>query len=111
MRELTPMIENSFVIMMDILEHVKDDDKFLCELKSRMKSPNHFFVTVTAFQQLWSGHVVFLGHFRRYILKQINKLLRECGFSIQNRYYQFGLNFPLVYLHRGLGNKSTEAVE
>jgi hypothetical protein len=108
MRELPPIIENSFVIMMDVLEHIKDDDKFLCELKNRIKSRNHFFVTVPAFQQLWSGHDVFLGHFRRYTLKQIDKLLRECGFSIQNRYYQYGFIFPLVYLLRGLGNKSTE---
>jgi 2-polyprenyl-3-methyl-5-hydroxy-6-metoxy-1,4-benzoquinol methylase len=107
-KSLPLSIENSFIIMMDVLEHIEDDNGFLKDLRRRIKGRNYFFVTVPAFQQLWSGHDVFLGHFRRYTLQQINRLLQENKLPSQKIYYQYGLIFPLVYLLRKFRNKTSK---
>src|SRR5205085_3694243 len=63
---LPDKIENGLVVMMDVLEHLPDDKAMLDDIKQRSVGTNHFFITVPAFKSLWSGHDVYLGHYRRY---------------------------------------------
>lgn len=108
-RNLPDSIENSIIIMMDVLEHIEDDVSFLKDVISRVKGRCYFFVTVPAFRQLWSGHDVFLGHFRRYSLSEIKHSLIKANFFPRKSYYQFGMIFPIVYFLRKLANKSSQA--
>ncbi len=105
MQELPSTVENSFIIMMDVLEHIEDDQMFLEQLKIRIMDKSYCFITVPAFQELYSGHDVFLGHYRRYTLRQLQNILRAQGFLINKSYYQYGLIFPIVYVLRKLNNK------
>src|SRR5215469_8497662 len=57
------------VLLMDVIEHVEDDIGFVGECVNKVACGTRFIVTVPALMWLWSGHDVFLGHFRRYTLR------------------------------------------
>lgn len=104
-------IENGLVILMDVLEHLEDDLKMLNEIKAAAKGDNnYYFITVPAFLSLWSGHDVYLGHYRRYKIDMLNGVLNKAKYSIKNSYYLYGTLFPMVWLARKLDNmKKKEA--
>jgi SAM-dependent methyltransferase len=104
-------IENGLVILMDVLEHLEDDLKMLQEIKANSSGPNnHFFITVPAFLSLWSGHDVYLGHYRRYKVATLNAVLNKANYNIGNTYYLYGSLFPMVWAARKLDNlKKKEA--
>ncbi len=97
-------IENGLVILMDVLEHLEDDLKMLKEIKAASSGTNNFFITVPAFLSLWSGHDVYLGHYRRYKIDTLNKVLNEAHYNIENTYYLYGSLFPMVWVARKLDN-------
>ena len=98
-------IENGLVVLMDVLEHLEDDLVMLQSVRAAcVGDNNHFFITVPAFQSLWSGHDVFLGHYRRYRIPMLRDVLRRAGFRHISNYYLYGGLFPLVWLVRQLSN-------
>jgi SAM-dependent methyltransferase len=98
-------IENGLVILMDVLEHLEDDLKMLKDIKAASTgNNNHFFITVPAFYSLWSGHDVYLGHYRRYKIDTLNKVLNEAKYNIENTYYLYGSLFPMVWTVRKMQN-------
>jgi hypothetical protein len=101
-QHLPERIQNSLLLLMDVLEHIEDDGTFLAEVKKKCDNtqPNHFFITVPAFQYLWSRHDVYLKHHRRYTLNGLCSLLRAHGFEIQESYYLYGSLLPLVFIKR-----------
>ncbi len=105
-------IDNGLVIMMDVLEHLEDDLKMLNEIKANcVGESNYFFITVPAFYSLWSGHDVYLGHYRRYKIATLSAVLNKAKYNIKNTYYLYGSLFPMVWLARKLSNmKKQEAV-
>lgn len=84
------------VLMMDVLEHVDDDVGLLSEYVAKVKPGTTFFISVPAFQFLWSGHDVFLEHRRRYSLPQLETVVAASGLSKVASCYYFGAVFPLV---------------
>jgi hypothetical protein len=98
-RSLTPPT-GSAVLMMDVLEHVDDDDALLRKYTDSLPTGASVVVTVPAFRFLWSGHDVFLEHRRRYRLGEVEALLRAAGLEPQRGRYFFGLLFPLVAIMR-----------
>ncbi|MEK7233895.1 MAG: methyltransferase domain-containing protein [Elusimicrobiota bacterium] len=99
-RELPSRIVNSLVLMMDVLEHVKDDAGLLRRVTERCEGKNRFFITAPAFMSLWSSHDVFLGHHRRYTLPQLTALAHDCGLRVTANYYLYGAILPAVWLTR-----------
>ena len=93
-------LENSIVIMMDVLEHIEDDYAILAEIKSKLGKNAYYFITVPAFQSVWSSHDVYLGHFRRYTIPMLEKLLASVQAKIDSRYYIYATIFPAVWLLR-----------
>ena len=88
------------VLLMDVLEHVDDDRALLAEVVAKVPSGALFVITVPAFQALWSGHDVFLGHRRRYRLRELQTLVAEVGLQRLGGFYFYGLLFPLAALTR-----------
>ena len=97
---------------MDVLEHLEDDYAMLQSIKNAcVGSNNRFFITVPAFYSLWSGHDVYLGHYRRYKIATLSAVLNRAGYTITNNYYLYGTLFPMVWLVRKISNmkKNEEA--
>lgn len=84
------------VLMMDVIEHVEDDVGIVADYVGKVASGTRFVVTVPAFMWLWSGHDVFLEHFRRYTLTQMETVLRKAGLEIERGQYFYGAVLPLV---------------
>ena len=97
---LPEKIENTVIIMMDLLEHIEHDEEFIKDLLSRCGENTYFFITVPAFKSIWSGHDVYLGHYRRHTIKTISKLLKDI--NIGKTYYIFMWLFPAAWLYRKL---------
>ncbi len=88
--------EGTLVLMMDVLEHVPDDAALLAEYVARVQPGTRFLLTVPAMQWMWSGHDVFLEHYRRYSLRQVERLLACAGLRRLASSYYFGLTLPLA---------------
>jgi hypothetical protein len=101
-RALPAEISNSFIVMMDVLEHIEDDSGFLADIGRRSKGQSYFFVTVPAFDSLWSSHDEFLGHFRRYSRQRLVDVLTGNRLNVDSAYYLYASIFPVVYLLRKL---------
>jgi len=99
-KSLPDKIENAIVVMMDVLEHLQDDYGMLSAIRENSVGENYFFITVPAFMSLWSGHDVYLEHFRRYTKKTLRTLLHHSRYTIQSLYYFYGSIFPAVWLAR-----------
>lgn len=84
----------------DVLEHIEKDLDFLIEINKILKKGGKLFLTVPAFRFLWSNDDFVAGHFRRYNLEKIKKLLENAGFQIEYAsYFFFILIFP-IFLFR-----------
>lgn len=94
-------ISNSMVVLMDVLEHLEDDFQMLNDIKNNsIGNANYFFITVPAFQALWSAHDEYLCHYRRYTVTTLKELLLKCKFRFDSIYYLYGTLFPLVWITR-----------
>ncbi|MDD1623134.1 MAG: class I SAM-dependent methyltransferase [Methylococcaceae bacterium] len=93
-------IDESLILMIDILEHLEDDGGFLKEYVDRFPVGSHILIGVPAFSFLWSGHDVFLSHKRRYTLTELEALVNSSGLRILRGRYFFGFLFPIVALIR-----------
>ena len=103
-------IENGLVLLMDVLEHLPDDLAMLRDIKQAcVGDNNHFFITVPAFRALWSGHDVFLGHYRRYRIAMLRAVLERARCRPTNTYYLYGSLFPLIWTVRQLSNLRQKA--
>mgnify|MGYP000088401989 CR=1 FL=1 len=107
-------INDTIVVMMDVLEHIEDDYAILEDIKKRLGQNAHYFITVPAFMSLWSGHDVYLEHYRRYTLGSLKQLLATKKCKIDSHYYIYGSLFPAVWLVRrikNIGKKGDEMPE
>lgn len=91
------------VLLLDVLEHVENDVLFLRQYVEKLKPGTHVAVTVPAFQFLFSGHDLFLEHYRRYTIASLEKCLSAAGLRVLKSSYFFLLLFPAIALVRLLG--------
>lgn len=77
----------SCIVMMDVLEHVEDENVFLQKVLNKLKPGGKIIITVPAMQFLFSGHDVFLNHLRRYNRKDLFSLLNEYDLDIERCHY------------------------
>ena len=90
------------VVMLDVLEHISDDEASIKAVLHRLNPDGVLVLTVPAFQFLWSFHDVIARHKRRYTRTALCRLLKKNGFSIAwSTYYNFML-FPVIFLMRML---------
>lgn len=83
----------------DVLEHIKDDAAFLVTLKELLMPTGKLYLTVPAFQCLWSHEDGYAEHFRRYRLGMLCSRLQQCGFEIDYATYFFSyLAIPLFFV-------------
>ncbi len=88
------------VLLLDVLEHVADDVRFLEELRATglMTAGTWMLVTVPAYQRLFSAHDRFLGHYRRYDPHVLRDRLSRAGFRVVDD----GAFFGAALLYRWL---------
>ena len=81
-----PFPDASFDLVMaaDVWEHIDDDAVAASEAFRVCRPGGRLLVAVPASMDLWSGHDVALGHFRRYERDQLVDLVRGAGFELDD---------------------------
>ncbi len=75
----------------DVLEHIEDDQRFLCELQGLLRPGGRLYVTVPTYRWLWSSDDVFSGHFRRYTRASLVREMNHAGFEVEFSSYLFAM--------------------
>ncbi|HYG51095.1 MAG TPA: methyltransferase domain-containing protein [Flavobacteriales bacterium] len=102
--------------LFDVVEHIEQDHDFLKRVHTYLAVKGFVFITVPAYNSLWSNEDRDAGHFRRYTLSKLEKLVETSGFSIVYSTYIFSvLPFPIFFsraLPSRLGlNKKSHALD
>ena len=100
-----PSEENTLFLCMDVLEHLENENEILNHLTQKN---NYFLFAVPAFQSVFSNHDVLLGHYRRYNLKQLQNVLKQHHFQIQDKGYYFTSLLLVRWMER-IFNKNKKA--
>jgi SAM-dependent methyltransferase len=85
-----------FIVMADVLEHIKDDRAALAALYPRIKNGGYLLLMVPMFQSLWTSHDELHHHFRRYNRKELFQKTRDAGFDIVFSSYSYFALFPCL---------------
>jgi SAM-dependent methyltransferase len=96
------------VMLLDVLEHIESDEKFLGELIRKMKPGATLALTVPAMKVLWSAWDPMVGHHRRYEKSTLLKLFKKFDheFEVEDCRFLFWELIPLA-LHRKWKLRST----
>jgi hypothetical protein len=92
-------------VLMDVLEHIYNDNVFLKEITERLSADALLVITVPAFSFLFSNHDVFLKHHRRYNRKQLLTLLHSNNLIVEKTYYFYLSLFFARLLSLPLGKR------
>lgn len=85
------------VLLMDVLEHIKDAGVALRLAANHCKPGGYLFVTLPALMVLWSRHDEFLGHHHRYNLSDFASLAgQDDALSIEKLFYYFASIIPVA---------------
>lgn len=97
--EALPFPDQTFdmVAAVELLEHMQDDEKVLGEFSRVLKKGGLLFLTVPAYQFLWTEHDDALGHQRRYTLGELRDKLQRLGFVIEKGTYMVFFTSPLFF--------------
>ena len=111
--EFKPEQQYDVVVIMDVLEHIEDEEKAVNILYKLLKPGGDLLITVPACPFLWSVHDE-LGeypHIRRYTYRSLKIILEKSGFIIKRlSYYNFFL-FPLALCLRVLHTSTASSAQ
>ena len=98
------------ITLLDVLEHVPDDVATLKQIKKLLSHRGVVFVTVPAFDFLWSGEDYVSAHIRRYKKSELLNTFYKAGIEVEKISYFNTLLFPLqvanIYWNRLFNPKS-----
>jgi SAM-dependent methyltransferase len=90
------------VLMLDVIEHFADDAAVVRAARTLLRPGGALFVSVPAYQSLFSAHDVTLQHFRRYSAAQLRQVLTRNGFTVRRLTYTNVVALPPAAVVRGL---------
>jgi SAM-dependent methyltransferase len=88
--------------LFDVLEHIEDAKGFLRQTYGYLRPGGRVYLTVPAYQTLWSAEDEYARHYRRYTTRSLRRSLADTGFQPETISYFFAF-LPLpVFLLRTL---------
>lgn len=101
------------IVVINVIEHIEDDMEFIKNCFSVLNKQGRLVIFAPAFPFLFSDIDRQAGHFRRYLKKDLESLLKDSGFKlIFSHYFNFiGFWAWLInkYLKNGINTKSTNS--
>ena len=88
--------------LFDVIEHIEDDRGFLTRLRGLLRPDARLYATVPTLPWLWSVDDERAGHYRRYTIPSFERLLTECGFTVEFATSFFGFLVAPVFLRRAV---------
>ena len=102
LRDITqplPPLPHEGILLLDVLEHLPHDVEVLRNIRRALAPGAFLFLTVPAFQLLWSPWDEVQKHKRRYTEASLRQALEVAGFSVQRCTYFFA---PLFFAALGV---------
>lgn len=103
---LPPNSQYDIITAFDVLEHIPDDIAALRSWTAALKPNGYVYITVPAYQWLFSAHDKALHHQRRYLAKELKQKFELAGLTVKYISPFFYFTFPLVMLVRLLTKSS-----
>ncbi len=93
-----PYADNSFdlVCMFDAIEHIPDDVAVMREVARILAPGGHVFVSVPAYQFLFSNNDAIAQHQRRYTRSMLHRVFDSAGLTVERNTHTNVLLFPLI---------------
>ena len=88
------------ILMMDVLEHIEDDEAILRKIKLHLKPGGMLILSVPAYNFLWSNHDIVNMHFRRYTRNSLKKVIEEAKFKTKFMTNWNSTFFPIIAVSR-----------
>ncbi len=101
--EKLPYVDNRFdvVLVLDVLEHIKEDEKAMAEIYRVLKPNGMVIAFVPAFMMLWGITDEVSQHFRRYTKPELVGKLENANFKIvRSSYFNTFLSFPILAVRK-----------
>ncbi len=101
--EKLPYVDNRFdvVLVLDVLEHIKDDEKAMREIHRVLKPGGTIISFVPAFMMLWGITDEASQHFRRYTKLELVRKLESAEFKvIRSSYFNTFLFLPILAVRK-----------
>lgn len=93
----------SAFLLMDVIEHVRDDFLLFSSLVAAARPGAHFLVTVPADMALWSPHDERFGHWRRYDPARLARVWEGLPVSVRLVSHFNSRLYPLIRAARAAG--------
>jgi SAM-dependent methyltransferase len=84
-----PREEFDFVLLLDVLEHIRDDATFLGHALKSLRPGGVGIITVPAFRWLWSRTDELSHHYRRYNLAELQSVVDKAIPQAQTLYHTY----------------------
>ena len=88
------------IVLLDVLEHIEEDEASLSALGARLTPNGRLLLTVPAAPWLWSEHDVLHHHKRRYTHDGLLKVVAAAGLQVEASGHFNSLLFPLAVAQR-----------
>lgn len=108
--------ENAFcgVGLFDVLEHIEDQKRFVGQIKRVLRPGGILYLTVPAYQCLWSLNDVTAQHYRRYNKHALTQILQGQFEILYSTYFFQALILPLFFFrslpHRLVWTKNLKLI-
>lgn len=88
--------DHDLVLMLDVLEHIEEEQRALVRVRELLGPHGRFVVTVPALPALWSEFDEMSGHYRRYTKRSLRTALETAGLRVLSvRYCYLWTVLPL----------------
>jgi SAM-dependent methyltransferase len=84
------------VCLLDVLEHIEEDEMALSRAGHLLKPSGRLLVTVPAYSWLWSAHDNVHHHYRRYTANMLRQRAESAGLVVSRLGYFSTLLFPII---------------
>jgi SAM-dependent methyltransferase len=91
------------VAILDVLEHVEEDEAALASIARKLRPGGRVLITVPAHPWMWSAHDAVNHHKRRYTRKTLKAVIARAGLRIELLSWFNSLLFPLAAAARLAG--------
>jgi SAM-dependent methyltransferase len=102
-----PLPSGSFdaVVMLNVLEHIRDDDAALAQVYRILKPGGIAIIEVPAGPHLYDAYDKALKHFRRYEMGELKAKLQKAGFSIERQSHLGFFLYPAFAIVKHLNQR------
>jgi 2-polyprenyl-3-methyl-5-hydroxy-6-metoxy-1,4-benzoquinol methylase len=97
-----------FLVLFDVIEHIKDTKTFIESATYHLKPGGYVFINVPALQSLYSKYDAVQGHFRRYNVPLLRAHLTAGGLEVCSLRYWGMTMVPFALLRKLYVNRMTE---